>query len=319
LQERKKYIIWGIVGSIALFLTLLAYNYLKTSPLFNRSTFLTAEFESISTLRVGSVVFYYGIAVGKVQNIYLNPDNNHIMVEFDVKSGVKVPASAEAVAYVPSILYSARLELRFQNIDNQEYLESGDIIPGTIGSYILDVRDQINPYIKKADSTILALFPTKDSLQQVVKDIEATISRVASGVTGFNAALNANKGGVMSMMLQLNKLSSALNIKEDSIDLLINKLAKSTGDWRKKDLSKSIPKIHPDSFNIPNLAATNAQIVALHNRLEKMNNGQDSSLAWLLSDTLTKNNLLRKVDQIQMITTDIRLHSEQYVNIKKKK
>ena len=143
--------------------TLALYNYVKNRPLFNRNLTLTAEFESISSLRPGSYVLYAGIQVGKVQEIYLNTENNHIMVEFDVMPGVYLPDNTYAVAYIPNMLYAARLELRYQNEGKNNYLKSGSIIQGSVGSYLMDIKDQVDPFVKKMARYLTAPFFYKAS------------------------------------------------------------------------------------------------------------------------------------------------------------
>ena len=288
-------------------------------PVVKQSLLLTAEFESISSLRPGSDVYYYGMEVGSVQNIYLNPDNNHIMVDFDVRKGIKVPHNAEAVAYVPSILYSARLELRFQASEQDEYLESGDIISGTVGSYLFDLRDQAAPYIKKLDSLVLSIFPTKDSVRQVIKSIELTIRQFHRGTGNFKNSLNSNKAYLSSLLANLDKISADLDKKEALINSSLSRLTKSTEDFKKNDFAKTLSKLNADNIKMPDLKSVNKLIGGISTEIENINTGKDSSLSWLFSDVQAKNKIKGNIEKAKNMANDLRLHPEEYVNIKKKK
>ncbi len=318
MQDRLKYRIWGIVGSLVVFSTLALYNYIRNTPFVKRSLLLTAEFESISSLQLGSDVFFYGMEVGKVLDIYLDPVNNHIMVDFDVKSGIYLPHNTEAIAYVPNILYSARLELRFDSSDTDDFLESGDIISGSVGSYILDLKKQIDPLIGKADSMIMALFPTKDSIKQVIGSVEATISQFYRGTYSFRNDLNSNKKNISGILAQLDKLSTDLDINEQKINSTVNKLNKNLSDIKKADYPQQISSYNLDSIKIPDLNSVNAQIAKINTKIEKINILEDSIISRYLYDEAFKNNILVKLDSFKTNVTNIRIHPEENISLKKK-
>lgn len=288
-------------------------------PFLRQSLLLTAEFESISSLVPGSKVYYAGIEVGKVLNIYLNTDNNRIMVDFDVKSGIYLPQNTEAIAYVPNILYSARLELRFQNEGIDDFLESGDQIPGFVGSYILDIAVQIDPYIKKLDTLVLVLFPTKDSVRQVINSIEAGISQFYRGTYAFSTTLRSNEPNISNVLSTLEKISSDLVKREAEINISIQKLNKSTADFAKADYATKISAFKPDSIKIPDLSVYDKQIAAITANLEKINSDQDSSLSWIFHDKEFRDMVLNKADSIKFNIIDIREHPEKNISIRKAK
>ncbi len=299
--------------------TIATYYYVRNTPFMKRSLLLTAEFESISTLRLGTRVYFYGMEVGKVLDIYLNPDNGHIMVDFDVKSGVYVPHNAEAVAYVPSILYSARLEIRFQPDGNQAFLNNGDIIPGSVGSYILDMKKQLDPYAKMADSMVLSLFPSKDSLRQVVESAEASISKFYSASSGMSKSLRSNEKNIESSLLALEKLTADLANKEGTINKTLLKLNKATGDAAKTNYANTLSKLHPDSLQIPDIGQYSAKISVLSKKMEKINSGADTSLYKLVHDENFKQKVIDKNNSLKITFKDIREHPEENIRIIKKK
>lgn len=308
-----------MIGALLIFLSIAGYYYIRNTPFMKRSLLLTAEFESISSLRPGSKVYFYGMEVGKVSDIYLNPDNGHIMVDFDVRSGVDVPHNAEAVAYVPNMLYSARLEIRFQPEGSKEYLENGDIIPGSVGSYILDIKNQMDPYAKKADSMVLALFPTKDSIRQIIGSVEASISEFYRGSSKFSKSLKANENRIGSSLLELEKQSAELAKKEGIINETVQKLSKTTGDFNKKNYASSMSKLNPDSIKMPDIIQYKSTIANLNKKLEAIHNGADSSLHKYVHDKNFKDKITGTTDSLYFTVRNIRVHPEEKIRINKKK
>ncbi len=319
MQDNKKYILWGAIGSLVLLMTLATYYFVRNTPFMKRSLMLTAEFESISTLRPGSKVYFYGMEVGKVNDIYLNPENNHIMVDFDVKSGVYVPHNAEAVAYVPNMLYSARLEIRFQPEGSNEFLENGDIIPGTVGSYILDIKNQMDPYAKMADSMVLALFPTKDSIRQVIGTVEASISQFYRGSSKLGKTIKSKEQTINSSLALLEKLSSDLAKKEESINKTVQDLNLVTAKVSKTNLAASLSKLNPDSIQIPDIGQYSSKISTLTNKMAAINSGADTSFHKIIHDKNFKDNITGTTDSLHITLRNIRVHPEENIRINKKK
>jgi len=308
-----------MMGALLIFLGIAGYYYIRNTPFMKRSLLLTAEFESISSLRPGSKVYFYGMEVGKVIDIYLNKENGHIMVDFDVKSGVNVPQNAEAVAYVPNMLYSARLEIRFQPEGGNEFLENGDIIPGSVGSYILDIKNQLDPYAKKADSMVLALFPTKDSIRQVIGTVEASISQFYRGSTILSKTLKGNEKSISSSILKLEHNSAEFAKMEASINSTLQKFTKASADFAKTDYVSTLSKIHPDSINIPDIGQYSSKISGLSYKMKDINSGVDSNLYKIVYDKKLKESVSEKVDSMHITVKNMRQHPEEVIRINKKK
>jgi phospholipid/cholesterol/gamma-HCH transport system substrate-binding protein len=318
LEERKKYIIWGVIGSLSLVFGIIIYNYIKNMPFFNRTVVLTAEFDEISTLKVGSVVQYNGILVGKVQDIYLNK-NNRIMVDFDVIPTVQIPSDALAVAYVPNMLYAARLELRANKGNFSDFLKYGDVIQGKSESYISDVITQVDPYFHKVDSAIHKAYPDKESLKKALGGIMGSISSLQGGSSKLSNTLTKQKSDIIKLLGSLNKQSEAFQKREDSINLILSNLVKSTEKFKNQNIKDRLSKINFDSIKTPDLASGNQTIRKLTSKIETINQNQDSTLSWLLYDKKAKEKITNTISKTENTLEEIRLHPEKYVQINKPK
>jgi ABC-type transporter Mla subunit MlaD len=319
LHSKNKYKLWGIVGSLSIIVVLSLYNYIRNKPIFNRNLILTADFEAVSTLRPGSYVYYAGIQVGKVQDIRLNLDNNHILVEFDVMPGVYLPENTYAVAYTPSVLYPARLDLRFDNNYSGIFLKSGALIQGEVGSYLLDVKKQVEPYVKKIDTIILSQFPNKQNLKQVVADIELSITNFYRSSNNLRLTLDSNKNNINKQVISLNKSLAGIHSMDQKINQTIQDLKISTEKFKSYDYSHKKIASKLDSINLPDLSKSTKHITEIENKLAKINSRQDTVIAKYLYDYDYKLKISKNIKDIGDQSREIRMNPQNTISLRKKK
>jgi phospholipid/cholesterol/gamma-HCH transport system substrate-binding protein len=116
---------------------------------------LTATFDRIDGVNVGSDVMLGGIKVGSVLETAVNPDTYQAIVRFSVAPKIKLPADTSVEVSTQGLLGTAYLSLKPGG--EPEYLADGDAIEFTQGS--IDVVDIIGKAIfsetgeKKADES----------------------------------------------------------------------------------------------------------------------------------------------------------------------
>lgn len=294
--------------------------------MMSRRTSVKAEFRRISSIKLGSEVFFNGFLVGKVDDIYLKKDQSKmIVVDFSFDPGVKIPITAQAVSYVPSPLEEAYLVINFDTTRSydpkliEDWLSEGDVIPGVVGSYLMDIRNYVDPIIKKIDTLVLQAFPGKDSIRQILNDIEASITLVENSTTAFRVGIGANEVFVLDLMKKIEQLSLGIENSADSINLSIDKLVLSTMNFKNMDIAKLIPNMDPSLFKTPDFNKINAQIIGVKNRIAKITSGQDSTLARLLYDKDYKIKIKNQISTLERTLDSIRISPERYVSTKKKK
>lgn len=294
--------------------------------MMSRRTSVKAEFRKISSIKLGSEVFFNGFLVGKVDNIYLKKDQSKmIVVDFSFNPGVKIPITAQAVSYVPSPLAEAYLVINFDTTRSydlklsEDWLSEGDVIPGVIGSYLMDIRNYADPIIKKIDTLVLQAFPGKDSIRQILNDIEASITLIENSSTAFRVGMSENEAFVLDLMQKIEDISLGIENSADSINFSIDKLVVSTNNFKNMDIVKLIPNIDPNAFKTPDFNKINTQISGIKNRLARINSGQDSTLARLLYDKDYKIKIKNQIAKLERTLDTIRISPERYVSMKKKK
>ncbi len=142
----KKYSMETIVG---IFVTagLLCVGYMtvklgKISFFAEDPNVLYARFSSVSGLKVGSPVEIFGIRVGNVQKIEIDPDKGMASVQVGIKKGIKVYDDA-----IASIKTAGLIGDKFIKIDpggSGDLLKPGGVIRDTSSAF--DLEEVIGKY-----------------------------------------------------------------------------------------------------------------------------------------------------------------------------
>lgn len=324
MENRRNIAIIGAIGAIVLITSLIGYHFLRNTPMLSADKIYYAEFRRVSSLKLNSNVYFNGYDVGRVKDIKLKKDNPKIIVvTFSVRKDIRVPADAIAEAYVPNPMFEADIHLRYTPLERaykaEDFLEEGDVLPGRAGSYLKDMRVIIDPFAIAADSIVMDLFPNKDSIQQLFKDTEAAIGRLGSTSKSYRKSTYENKTPIIELMLNLRDYSKKIDEKEDSLNIMIANLAKQTESWAQTDIKKSILTIDPDKMKLPDIDSITAKIAGYRQKIEAINNQQDTTYAWLIHDEAYKDSLLLKIDNLETTLKQVRMHPERFVSMRKKK
>ncbi len=324
MENRKRIALIGILGAITLVVMLYGYNYLQNTPMFSPSKIFYAEFRRLGPLKINAYVYFNGLEVGRVKDIYLKKGtSNRIMVTFSVRNDIPLPKDVVAESYVPNPMYEANLYLRYTPLDRayqkSDYLKEGSVIPGKVGSYLKDLQQAINPFVIAADSVIMELFPNKDSIQQLFKDAEDAIHNLSVNSKSYRKITYENKTPIIEFMLDFRDLSKKIDAQEDSINIMIANLARQSEDWVGTDFKKMIPDLSADKIPLPDLEAIDKKIVEYQQKIEAIASGQDSSYAWLIHDPAVVDSLRLQLDDLLTTVRAVRKNPEQFISIRKKK
>jgi phospholipid/cholesterol/gamma-HCH transport system substrate-binding protein len=142
----KKYSMETIVGIfVAAGLLCVGYMAVKLGnlSLFGEdSLVLYARFSSVSGLKVGSPIEIFGIKVGSVQKIEMDPEKEMAVVQMGLKKGIKVYEDGSA-----SIKTAGLIGDKFIKIDpggSSDLLKPGGVITETSSAF--DLEDVIGRY-----------------------------------------------------------------------------------------------------------------------------------------------------------------------------
>jgi len=142
----KKYSMETIVGIfVAAGLLCVGYMAVKLGnvSLFGEDFLVVyARFSSVSGLKVGSPIEIFGIQVGSVQKIEMDPEKEMAIVQMGIKKGIKVYEDASAAIKTAGLIGD-----KFVKVDpggSANLLKHGGVITETLSPF--DLEDVIGRY-----------------------------------------------------------------------------------------------------------------------------------------------------------------------------
>ena len=130
-ESRSRGFIETIAGAIVLILAciFLIYSFQKSGisrQLYNEEFMLTAEFNSVDGLSIGSNIFLAGVKIGTVSDIQLNLDNFLARVTISLYDDFAIPDDTEAIIVSDGLLGEKYISLNPGG--SSESLNTGDQI-----------------------------------------------------------------------------------------------------------------------------------------------------------------------------------------------
>jgi phospholipid/cholesterol/gamma-HCH transport system substrate-binding protein len=113
-----------------------------TQSIFTREGYtLTANFDSVSGLKKGSLIEIAGVKIGKVMDITI--DGYQAKVKMNIETGIKVEDDAMASIRTKGII--GEKYVKFTSGASEDYLGDGDEISET--ESVLDIEEMIGKFI----------------------------------------------------------------------------------------------------------------------------------------------------------------------------
>lgn len=195
----------GVVGTVALLLTVLAALNLNRLPLIGHNTVMHAQFAEAGGLKAGDAVMISGAQVGKVRDVRL--DGALVVADLVITDGdIKVGDRTDARIITMTLLGEAAVELDPKGDGD---IEAGGTIP---------VERTSSPY--NVTSTLNQLTETTASIDK--EQLSAALRKTSSMLTASNPDLGKALDGITA-------LSSAVSANDDELQSLVGRAADVTG------------------------------------------------------------------------------------------
>jgi phospholipid/cholesterol/gamma-HCH transport system substrate-binding protein len=144
--KEVKIAITAIIAAVLLFIGI---NFLKGINLFKSENTYYAEFADIKGLTVSSQVFADGCHIGLVRSIDYNKDHpGHVIVEFDVDDGMRIPMGSTAVVD-KALLGGTDMALLLNNNPRERYFP-GDTIKGSDEGGLMEKASELLPKVQSS-------------------------------------------------------------------------------------------------------------------------------------------------------------------------
>ena len=243
------FVILGIVG----FFTVL---FLMTSPaLFRGRYMLVTEVADAGGIRRGDPVRMRGINIGRVYGFDLAPGGG-VRITMELEGEYRIPA--EASTELVSMGFLGGMVVSVIPGDSDEYVEPGEIIPGTSAGGVLDQADDLAGDVSDvmgrvqgllADSTISDVGALMASMRELMADLAAvadgqeaefrtlmqSLQRSAANMEGVTGSedWSATLASAESTMAVLERTSTAVNESVGSLNTILGRLESGEGTLSK--------------------------------------------------------------------------------------
>lgn len=324
----------GLLALISIGSLVWGYKFLKGKNLFKSSYTFYVEYKQIDGLNVSTPVFINGMEVGTVQDIYLKPDNQQIIiVVLDVTSKVKIPKNTIAEITSTGFMGGKALNLVFGYTCTDDCAVSGDYLIGRTKGMLQSMfpEDQLTTYSGFAKGEAKKFLDSLDqkieadqggAMVHTLHDARVTALQAKLMTTSLNSLTQATTKSIEGTIKNLESITQNIKSSNDKIAALIKNTEAITADLNKAQLSRTVKNVDTTLELTQDAIVTLKQtlksstqtIKELEGILHKVKSGE-GTLGKLANDEALYNNLNRTIKNLDIFLTDFRLNPKRYVNV----
>ena len=322
----------GILALSAIFVLVWGYSYLKGQDLFSSKKVIYAEYGNVFGLTKSSTVKISGINVGLVTNISLKDDGSQmVLVEMEVDPAVKIPKETIAELVDQSALGGKTIILRFEGTcDGDGCLQSGDILEGKTIGFIEGMTGDLDPYIKRAESSwemidsMIKGFQAGEGgeglgLEKTLNDFQTILANLSVTSRKLNGVIASSSSQIEGSLTNVEKLTKGLAESEDDIQKTLANVSKFSDRLEAIELEETVDSTQMTFASVnASLATLDAAILDIQKLIKKINEG-DGTISKLLNDDEVYKEVIALLESTQRLTNDLALHPERYTTVLKKK
>ncbi|MFC5731499.1 MULTISPECIES: MCE family protein [Nocardioides] len=208
----------GIVGTVALVLTVLAALNINRLPLIGNNDVIHVQFAEAGGLKEGDAVLVSGAQMGKVREVRL--DGGLVVADLVITDGdIEIGDRTEARIITVTLLGRAAVELDPRGSSN---LEAGGTIPVDRTSSPYNLTSTLNQLTETSaaidkDQLTAALEETSSMLRASSPDLGPALD----GLTALSSAVSANDDELLSLVDRADRVTAVLASRDDQIASLL--------------------------------------------------------------------------------------------------
>lgn len=301
----------GAIAVIVITILILGFNFLKGNKLFSKSTVIYGKYDNINGLTSSNPILINGLQVGSVEKISADKDMRELIVSFSITRDINIPKNSIALI-VPNPLATTRVEIKLG--DSKEYLKNNDYILTDANSGLLDdVMKRVDPVLFEVKNAVRTLDTLLTTINKVVdKKAKENISNTLDNINRISASmlistaslemlLNNQTGALAKTLNNVNAITGNLASNNEKINGVISNLDKTTANFSRLDLQKTLSILDTTINEFRSLAS-------------KLNN-EKGSLGLMLNDPSLYRNLASTGNKLNLLLDDIRVNPKRYVSI----
>ncbi len=289
----------GIIVIGGIFLFILGFSFLKSTPIFDNSKTFYAVYEQVGGLQPGTQVSINGLAVGNVNDIRFRDETGNLVVTFSVDNSFDFSKNSKAELYDTGIIGGKGIQIK-PVFDGGPMAKSGDTLqtdtrPGLtelVQQRLTPLQSKVEGAVSNADSVLININQilddnTKQNLRESIRGLNTMVNSFQKSANTLNSLLENNK----------NQLDSSIH----NINVITDNFSKFSDSISKVGLTKTITSLESTLSNLDVLLA-------------KMENGE-GTLGKLMKDEELYGNLSNASRELDLLLQDFRLNPKRYVNV----
>ena len=143
---------------------------------------ITAKFNNIEFLKKGNLVLLKGRPIGYVVAVYKTQES--LMVDMDIEGDTKIASDATAVIAELSLMGGRTISINFEKECEQDCLQSGAVIPGTVYTMKEQVEAAAGPMLEKVGRVIDTL-TSPSGIDAMLQQAQESVKGLATTTDGF--------------------------------------------------------------------------------------------------------------------------------------
>ncbi len=301
----------GLSFIVALVLFIWGFNFLKGNDIFGKETVYFSEYYQVNGLVKANPVMINGLRVGKVKDIYFNPDmSGRIIVSFTLSNDFPVPVNSVARIFSSDLMGSKAIDLVLG--DSKQFAHDGDTVKSQVEAGLMaEVNAQVQPIKKKAEDllasmdTLVVAFQSifnesaRDNLKESFNNIRMTFENLENATGNIDNLVVTESGRISSILIRLDSLALILSQNKQNFDQIISNF---------RSISDSLAQ-----SNIPaTFSNINTTVADMQKLLSSIEQGKGTLGQLMVNDSLY-NQLNNSAASLDSLLRDIRENPKRYV------
>ncbi len=235
------------------------FNFLKGIDLLRSTRRYFSTYPDVAGLKVSNAVMLNGLAVGRVSEIKILPDENHtLQVAFDVDKKIDLGDSSKAIIASSGLLGDQTILLYLGEITKpvaEQSFIKGEVEKGLTTK----ISESLDPVMKSLQLSMNQINTLLD--KDNVAAISATLKNLERTSVVLNRMMESNANNLLATTGNLKTLTASLVQTEKQLKPLLEKTNSIADSLNKMQLASTV-------------ATANKTIAELNTLLSGINNGQ---------------------------------------------
>jgi phospholipid/cholesterol/gamma-HCH transport system substrate-binding protein len=197
------------------------FNYLKGIEFFSNTSNYYVLYNNVDGLTKSNPVIINGLTVGKVSNIKLVQQSNHILVEVKIEEDIVLGDSTIAELADTDLLGSKAVILRVGPLDNP--IKPGDTLKAYVDPGLEAYLDDVQPIADNINVAIIRISEILQGMEGVGEEFKSTVANTNEMIVKVNRLLEANEKDLSRALATTNDLLKNIGNKVDQLDPLLIK------------------------------------------------------------------------------------------------